>query len=103
MISLAVQCHSHNLSPILCHSFHNRHSDVQAGEAIFVDLHGHCHSQMVHSSPKHTPCIFEHVYFARPDSIMDGVSVYEARLNMGEKLAEKILKQYGDDHGIDGM
>ena len=76
---------------------------VKAGEAIFVDLQGNCHSKMVHSSPKHTPCIFEHVYFARPDSIMDGVSVYEARLNMGEKLAEKILKQYGDDHGIDGM
>ena len=65
-------------------------------------MQGNFHAQTVHAAPKHTPCIFEHVYFARPDSIMDGVSVYEARLNMGEKLAEKILRQFGDDHEIDG-
>ncbi|KAL3942202.1 MAG: hypothetical protein SGARI_000343 [Bacillariaceae sp.] len=68
--------------------------DVKAGEAIFIDMQGNCHSRMVHSNPTHHPCIFEHVYFARPDSIMDGVSVYEARLNMGEKLADRILQQY---------
>jgi len=75
--------------------------DVRAGEAIFIDMEGNCHSKVVHKSPTHTPCIFEYVYFARPDSIIDGVSVYEARLNMGEKLAEKILKKFGPDHGID--
>mmetsp|Transcript_24395 Transcript_24395/g.57814 ORF Transcript_24395/g.57814 Transcript_24395/m.57814 type:complete len:618 (+) Transcript_24395:477-2330(+) len=74
--------------------------DVRAGEAIFVDMDGNCHSKVVHSSPTHSPCIFEYVYFARPDSIMDGVSVYEARLNMGEKLAEQILEKY-PDHDID--
>ncbi|KAG7345294.1 amidophosphoribosyltransferase [Nitzschia inconspicua] len=75
--------------------------DVRAGEAIFIDLEGNCHSKMVHANPKHTPCIFEYVYFARPDSIMDGVSVYEARLNMGEKLAEKILRHFGENHNVD--
>jgi amidophosphoribosyltransferase len=77
------------------------YSDVRAGEAIFIDLQGNCHSKIVHSNPTLTPCVFEYVYFARPDSIMDGVSVYEARLNMGEKLAEKILRQFGDQHNID--
>ncbi|KAG7336737.1 amidophosphoribosyltransferase [Nitzschia inconspicua] len=75
--------------------------DVRAGEAIFIDLEGNCYSKVVHANPRHTPCIFEYVYFARPDSIMDGVSVYEARLNMGEKLAEKILRQFGDNHNVD--
>lgn len=75
-------------------------SDVKAGEAIFIDLEGNCHAQMVHPNPVPTPCIFEYVYFARPDSIMDGVSVYETRLRMGQKLAEKILRER-PDHGID--
>lgn len=75
-------------------------SDVRAGEAIFIDMDGNCHSKIVHASPTYNPCIFEFVYFARPDSIMDGVSVYEARLNMGEKLAGTILKKY-PDHDID--
>lgn len=74
--------------------------DVRAGEAIFIDMDGNCHSKVVHQSPTHSPCIFEYVYFARPDSIMDGVSVYEARLNMGEKLAEHVLEKY-PDHDID--
>lgn len=74
--------------------------DVRAGEAIFIDMEGNCHNRVVHSSPKLSPCIFEYVYFARPDSIMDGVSVYESRLRMGEKLAKKLLKNY-PNHDID--
>jgi len=75
-------------------------SDVRAGEVIFIDMKGNCHSKYVHSEPKLSPCIFEYVYFARPDSIMDGVSVYQSRLNMGSKLAENILRRY-PDHDID--
>jgi amidophosphoribosyltransferase len=56
---------------------------------------------MCHSAPTLCPCLFEFVYFARPDSVMDGVCVYEARLRMGERLAEKIRRLYGEDHGID--
>lgn len=59
-----------------------------------------CHSRICVAEPKAAPCIFEFVYFARPDSIMDGVSVYETRLKMGEKLAHKIMKKH-PDHDID--
>jgi amidophosphoribosyltransferase len=62
-------------------------------------MEGNCHSRICHDQGL-SPCIFEYVYFARPDSIMDGISVYETRLKMGEKLAQKILKQY-PDHDID--
>ena len=74
---------------------------MKPGEAIFLDMNtGEYHSRVCHSSPSNAPCIFEYVYFARPDSIMDGVSVYESRLQMGDKLAEKILKVY-PNHEID--
>lgn len=76
-------------------------SDVNPGEAIFMDMNtGECHTRICHPSPSYAPCIFEYVYFARPDSIMDGISVYESRLKMGEMLAEKILRTY-PDHEID--
>lgn len=65
-----------------------------------MDMEGNCHSRIVHPSPLLSPCIFEYVYFARPDSILDGVSVNETRLKMGEKLAEKILRVY-PKHDID--
>lgn len=74
--------------------------DVAPGEAIFITTDGKFHSRQCADNPKLTPCIFEHVYFARPDSIMDGVSVYKARLRQGEKLAEKILSDR-PNHDID--
>jgi amidophosphoribosyltransferase len=73
--------------------------DVNPGEAIFIDMDGNCHTRQCHM-PNLAPCIFEYVYFARPDSIMDGVSVYETRLKMGDKLAGKVLREY-PDHDID--
>ena len=76
--------------------------DVAPGEAIYVDHTGCLHSQVCASQTQLVPCIFEHVYFARPDSIMDGISVYKARLRMGEKLADRILEQFpGGKHDID--
>ena len=74
--------------------------DVAPGEAIYIDIEGNVQSRQCAVNPKLTPCIFEHVYFARPDSRIDGVSVYSSRLKMGEKLAKKI-KRVKPDHGID--
>lgn len=74
--------------------------DIKAGEAIFIDFHGNCYARQCHANISLSPCIFEYVYFARPDSIMDGVSVYETRLLMGEKLAQKIMKKH-PEHDID--
>jgi amidophosphoribosyltransferase len=68
--------------------------DVAPGEAIFVSFAGILYSQRCHKAPTLTPCLFEYVYFSRPDSIIEGVSVYEARLNMGEKLAKRILTEF---------
>jgi amidophosphoribosyltransferase len=74
--------------------------DVGPGEAVFVDLDGCLHREQCSDHPRCTPCIFEYVYFARPDSIIDNISVYRARLRMGERLAEKILRER-PDHDID--
>jgi len=68
--------------------------DVAPGEAILIDEGGNLASRQCAVRPALTPCIFEYVYLARPDSLMDGVSVYEARLHMGEQLAEKIRRHY---------
>lgn len=75
--------------------------DIQPGEAIFINDQGEMFTKQCAADPQHRPCIFEYVYFARPDAIIDGISVYKARLKMGEKLASKILKEWGEDHGID--
>jgi amidophosphoribosyltransferase len=74
--------------------------DVTPGEAIYIDLQGRLHARQCTPPQQHTPCIFEYVYFARPDSIIDNISVHKARMRMGEKLAEKILRQR-PQHDID--
>ncbi|MGZ0712082.1 amidophosphoribosyltransferase (plasmid) [Coraliomargarita sp. W4R53] len=66
--------------------------DVLPGEAIFVDLEGNLHTKQCAKETQLAPCSFEYVYLARPDSIMNGISVYEARLRMGERLADTIAK-----------
>jgi amidophosphoribosyltransferase len=68
--------------------------DVAPGEAVFIDEDGNFHSQQCAAKSSLNPCIFEYVYLARPDSLIDGASVYETRLNMGEKLADKIREHY---------
>jgi len=74
--------------------------DVAPGEAVYVDVRGNLHTKLCAEPSEYTPCIFEHVYFARPDSLMDGISVYKARLRMGERLADKV-KRLRPDHDID--
>ncbi len=68
--------------------------DVAPGEAIFITENGVLHSAICAKNPQLRPCIFEYVYFARPDSIMNGVSVYAARVHMGTMLGEKIKRDY---------
>ena len=67
--------------------------DVAPGEAILVDESGNFHSRQCAEHPELNPCIFEFVYLARPDSVIDGVSVYESRRNMGKSLAQKIIAE----------
>ena len=74
--------------------------DVAPGEAVYIDVKNNLFTKLCSESGVHTPCIFEHVYFARPDSLMDSISVYKARLRMGEKLADK-LDKLRPDHDID--
>ncbi|KAL7489908.1 hypothetical protein ACHAW6_015659 [Cyclotella cf. meneghiniana] len=76
--------------------------DLGPSEAIVITMDGKVHTRFCLPADQivHAPCIFEYVYFARPDSIMDGISVYESRLKMGEKLAYQIIDQY-PDHDID--
>jgi amidophosphoribosyltransferase len=65
--------------------------DVAPGEAIFIGMDGEVHARQCADHPQHYPCMFEFVYLARPDSVMDGISVYQARLNMGETLAQRLI------------
>jgi len=74
--------------------------DVRPGEAVYVDQQRRLHSHQCVQPGRHTPCIFEYVYFARPDSIIDNISVHKARMRMGERLAERI-RRLQPDHDID--
>ncbi|MEC8357862.1 MAG: amidophosphoribosyltransferase [Pseudomonadota bacterium] len=74
--------------------------DVAPGEAVYIDVQGNLHTKVCGEPGIHAPCIFEHVYFARPDSLMDSISVYKARLRMGQRLAEKV-NRLRPDHDID--
>lgn len=70
--------------------------DVAPGEAVYVDREGKLFTKQCAKNPRCTPCIFEFVYFARPDSFIDGISVYASRVNMGRKLGEKIAREWAD-------
>ncbi|MEI8573989.1 amidophosphoribosyltransferase [Methylomonas sp. LW13] len=74
--------------------------DIEPGEAVFIEADGQLHTRQCTELVDHCPCIFEYVYFARPDSIIDNISVYKARMRMGRKLAEKIQREW-PDHDID--
>lgn len=66
--------------------------DIEPGEAVFIDVEGNLSAQQCAPKSSLNPCIFEYVYLARPDSVIDGVSVYEARVKMGEYLADQIIE-----------
>ncbi|MEO0336820.1 MAG: amidophosphoribosyltransferase, partial [Pseudomonadota bacterium] len=70
--------------------------NIAPGEVLFIDLEGNLHSHLIESKKDHTPCLFEFVYMARPDSIMDGISVYKTRLRLGHKLGKLISEQWQD-------
>ena len=74
--------------------------DVKPGETVFIENNGILHTRAHGEKTNHTPCIFEFVYFARPDSILDNLSVYKTRLRMGEQLAGKIVRDF-PHHDID--
>lgn len=70
--------------------------DVAPGEAIYISENGELFTQQCAENPSHNPCLFEYVYFARPDSFMDKISVYSARVRMGQRLGAKIAREWAD-------
>ena len=74
--------------------------DLAPGECIYITEAGEVFTRQCAEAPVLSPCLFEYVYLARPDSVMDGISVYKARLKMGEYLADQILRDW-PDHDID--
>ena len=72
-------------------TMHQFERDVAPGEAVFIDLQGNMQAQQCADATVLNPCIFEFVYLARPDSVMDGISVYQARLNLGQTLAKRVI------------
>ena len=75
-------------------------ADLKPGEAVYIDIEGNIHLKQCAQSSSLNPCIFEHVYLARPDSIIDDIYVYKARLRMGVKLGRKLLREM-PEHDID--
>ena len=75
-------------------------ADVAPGEAVFIDVAGRLHTRQCADQPVLSPCLFEFVYFARPDSIIDNISIHKARSRMGKKLAAKIRREW-PDHDIE--
>lgn len=71
-------------------------ADIAPGEAMFIDVDGHVRTRSCAPNARHVPCIFEYVYMARPDSMIDGIAVHKTRLRMGEKLAAKIKREWAD-------
>ena len=76
--------------------------DLRPGEAVFITPEGELHRKVCHNKPSKNPCIFEYVYLARPDAVIDGISVMRSRLRMGQKLGKKILETY-PNHDIDAV
>ena len=76
--------------------------DLKPGEAVFITPEGELHRKVCHDKPSKNPCIFEYVYLARPDAVIDGISVMRSRLRMGQKLGKKILETY-PNHDIDAV
>jgi amidophosphoribosyltransferase len=74
--------------------------DLEPGEAVFIDTENTLHTQQCAENPIYSPCIFEYVYFARPDSVIDNVFVHKARMRMGKRLGQKILREW-PNHDID--
>jgi amidophosphoribosyltransferase len=74
--------------------------DIEPGEAIYITLEGHVFTRQCAAHPKYATCIFEYVYFARPDSIIDNVFVHKARMRMGNKMAQRVLREW-PEHDID--
>ena len=88
---------------VVCNTLGFSHDgDVSPGEAIVARMDGAFSSKQCSNDVLHSPCIFEHVYFARPDSVLDGVSVHSSRIRMGAFLAERISKEF-PDHGIQSV
>jgi len=75
-------------------------NDIEPGEALIVTMDGEMKRKVCEENRVYNPCIFEFVYLARPDSMIDGISVYKTRLRMGETLANKIQREWGE-HDID--
>ncbi len=72
-------------------TLHKFERNIDPGEAVFIDLQGQIHAAQCADAPVLNPCIFEFVYLARPDSVLDNISVYQARLNLGETLAKRVI------------